>query len=131
MERGLGHAEGRQHRGQQRRDGWFADPAEAEGGHGDAELAAGEIGLDIAQHVLGELRPEAVLGGEPVDPEAARLHQRELGGDEEGVGGKQKDGEKQAEGSVAHRRVRRPARLIVASSPRGRTAPSRGERRWR
>ena len=32
----------------------LADPAEAERGHGDAELAAGEIGLDVPEHVLGE-----------------------------------------------------------------------------
>ena len=30
----------------------FADPAEPERRHGDAELAAGEIGLDVAHHVL-------------------------------------------------------------------------------
>ena len=45
-----GHAERDQHRLEQRRNGRLADPAEAERGHGDAELAAGEIGLDVAHH---------------------------------------------------------------------------------
>ena len=48
----LGHAERHENRREQRRHGRLADPAETERRHRDAELTAGEIGLDVAQHPL-------------------------------------------------------------------------------
>ena len=69
MQRRLGHAERREHRLEQCRHGRLADPAEAERGHGDAELAAGEIGFDVAAASLargarrsGLLRPARRCG---------------------------------------------------------------------
>ena len=56
MQRRVGHPERDQQRAQQRGDGRLADPAEAERGHRDAELAAREIGFDVAQHLLQQAR---------------------------------------------------------------------------
>ena len=56
----------------------------------------------LLEDVLGQLRAEAVLLGQRVHAEAARLDQRELGRDEEGVGGQKEDGEEQAEDGIAH-----------------------------
>ena len=71
MQRRLGHAERLEQRSEQRRDRRLADPAEAERGHRDAELAAGEIGLDVAQHLLHQAGAEALLLRHGVDAEAA------------------------------------------------------------
>ncbi len=96
------HSERDQQRFEQRRNGGFADPAEAERGHGDAELAAGEIGLDIAHHALQQARAEAVLLDHRPDAKPAALHQRKLGGHVERVGGEQKEREQQIGCSRTH-----------------------------
>jgi hypothetical protein len=49
MDRLLGQAHRHEHRLEEGCDRRLADPAEAERGHGDAELAAGEIGFDIGE----------------------------------------------------------------------------------
>ena len=48
---------------QQRRDRRLADPAEAERGHGDAELAGGEIGLEVIEHAQRQAGGAAALLG--------------------------------------------------------------------
>src|SRR5439155_23391691 len=96
------HAERQEDRFEESGDRRLADPTEAEGRHGDAELAAGEIGLDVAQHPLQQLCAEALLLGERVDAESPALHQRELRGDIEAVGGEQEDGNREVEERAAH-----------------------------
>ena len=70
---------------QQRRDRRLADPAEAERGHGDAELAGREIGLELVEHAQRQAGGAAALLGQALDADAAHLDHSELGGDEEGV----------------------------------------------
>ena len=82
---------------QEGRDHRLADPAEAERGHRDAELAGGEVGLEAARDVQRQpCRPAAVLG-QALEPHLARLHERELGRDEERVGREQDDDGEQGE----------------------------------
>ena len=102
VQRGIRHSERDQNRPEQSRNGRFADPAEAERGHGDAELAAGEIGFDVAHHALQQTRAEPVLLGHGLDAKAAALHQRKLGRHEECVGGEQEDGEQQIDRERIH-----------------------------
>ena len=103
VDRRLRHAEGQEQRLEDRGDGWLADPAEAEGGHGDAELAAGQVGLDVAQHLLRQARAETVLTRHRVDAETLALYQREFGCDIKAVGCEQEDGEGEIEQRAVHR----------------------------
>ena len=119
------HSERDQNRVQQRRNRRLADPAEAERGHGDAELATGEIGLDVAQHLLQQAGAEAVFLRHRVDAEAPALDQREFRGNVKRVGGQQEEGEQQIDDRVGHRRAimrtsfsARKARTSAASTSR-------------
>ena len=96
------HAERLEQRRDDGGDRGLADPAEAERGHGDAELAAGEIGFDVFQHDLRERGAEAFVLGQRVDAEGARFHQRELGGDVKGVGREQQERDEQAQKWAGH-----------------------------
>jgi len=97
MDRLVRHAQRLEHRRQQRRNRRLADPTEAERGHGDAELAAGEISFDMAEDVLDQPRAEAVFLDHGVDAEAAALHQREFGGDIKGVSSEQQERQQQVQ----------------------------------
>ena len=78
---------------EQSRNGWFADPAEAQRRHDDAELATCEVGFNVAHHALQQTRAEPVLLGHGLDAKPAALHQRKLGRHEECIGGEQENGE--------------------------------------
>ena len=90
-------------RSEQRRDRGLADPAEAERGHGDAKLAARQIGLDVVHHASQQACAKAVLLDHDLDAKAAAFHQRELGRHVEGVGRKQQDGKRQIDRDRVHR----------------------------
>ena len=79
-------------------NGRLANPAETKRGHGDAELAAREIGFDVAHHSHQETGAEAVLLGHGFDAKPAALHQREFSRHVECVGSEQKDGDEQIDG---------------------------------
>jgi hypothetical protein len=79
-----------QSRREQCGNGRFANPAEAERCHGDAELAAREIGFDVAHHPLQQTRAKAILLCHRVDAEAPAFYQREFGGNVKSVRGQQK-----------------------------------------
>jgi hypothetical protein len=102
MERRFRHAERPQQGVEQGRDRWLADPAETEGCHGDAELAAGEIGLDVAHDVAHQPRPELTAFHHRLDAIAAAFHQREFRRNEEPVGSKQQQGEQYLQESRTH-----------------------------
>ena len=92
-----------QNRREQRGNGGFTDPAEAERGHGDAQLATREIGLNVAQHHLQQASAEAVLLCHRVDAKAPALHQSEFRGNVKSVGGEQEYGDQQTGDRVVHR----------------------------
>ena len=139
------HAERDQHRLEQRGHGRFTDPAETERGHGDAELAAGEIGLDVAHHALQQARAEPVLLDHRPDAKPAALDQRKLGGHVKRVGGQQQDREQQIGRGRTHIcLVKAPAPrdawpilrpdnpvLIPTTSVAGNRAPAPARRRLR
>ena len=70
---------------QERRHGGFPRPAEPERGHGDAQLARREIGLEVTLDPKRQLRGAAPVTSEALNPEVARLNQCEFRGDEERV----------------------------------------------
>ena len=119
VQRAFRHSKWNQQRFEQRRNGGFADPAEAERGHGDAELAAGEIGLDVAHHAVQQARAETVLLDHRPDAKPAALDQRKLGGHVERVGGEQQDREQQIGRGRTH------VCLVTAPAPRNACAKLR------
>lgn len=92
----------RERRFQQYGDGWLAHPTKAQRGHGDAELAAGEIGLNVAQDRLHHPSADPVLLGKGVDAETTRFYQREFGGDKERIRGKEEDRQQQIDDGGTH-----------------------------
>ena len=64
----------------------LADPAEAKRGNGDAELARGEVGVELGDSAVERLGVPLPLGHQPLDAAAAHRDHRKLGGDEEAVG---------------------------------------------
>jgi hypothetical protein len=78
VQRRFRHPERDQDRRQQRGDGWLANPAQAQRRHRDAELAARQIGLDVAHHLLQETGGEAVVLGHRIDAKALALYQRKF-----------------------------------------------------
>ena len=110
-----------QNRREQRGDGGFTDPAEAERGHGDAKLATREIGLNVAQHHLQQASAEAVLLCHRINAKAPALHQSEFRGNVKSVGGEQEYGDQQTGDRVVHRVKsfsERKARTSPASTSR-------------
>src|SRR4029077_5871930 len=92
-----------QNRREQRGNGGFTDPAEAERGHGDAQLATREIGLNVAEHHLQQASAEAVLLCHRGDAKAPALYQSEFRGNVKSVGGEQEYGDQQTRDRVVHR----------------------------
>jgi hypothetical protein len=74
---------------QQGRHRGLAEPPQPQRRHRDAELAGGEIGLELAEDSQRQLGAGAAVLGHVGDARAADLDQGELGGDEEGVGGQE------------------------------------------
>ncbi len=75
----------------------LADPAQAEGGHGNAELASRQDGVEALGQPARPAREWPLLRDHGVDPAGADLDQRKFGSDEEAVGGNQEDGEENPE----------------------------------
>ncbi|MNN01026.1 hypothetical protein D3C81_1136330 [compost metagenome] len=87
------NADGRQQRFEQLGEGRLADPAEAEGGQGDAELAGGKIGVELVVHLAQDGAAPAVLFGDGLHAGRAQLDHGELGGNEEAVEQDEEKGE--------------------------------------
>lgn len=87
------HADGAEQRAEQVGEGWLADPAEAEGGQGDAQLAGGEVGVQLVVHGAQDAAAPAVLVGDGFHAGGAQLDHGELGGDEEAVEQHEEEGE--------------------------------------
>ena len=118
MQRRVWHAERLEDGLQNARHRRLTDPAETERGHRDAELAARQIGFDIAHHLLQKSGAEAIFFRHGVDAEAAALHQREFRRHVERVGGQQQKGNQQIDDGVAHPASRsvRKARISAGST---------------
>ena len=112
---GVAQARGPEQRLQERGHGRLAHPAQAERGHGDAELTGGKIGLEVVEHAQRQARGGAPLLGPAFHAEAADAHQSELGGDEERVRRQQQD---HGDG------VERPPRSWPSSLPRAARPPT-------
>lgn len=67
----------------------FADPAEAERGERDAELAGGQIRIEAAVHDAEDAAAQAVLARERLDARRAQFDEAEFGRDEKAVEGYQ------------------------------------------
>ena len=65
---------------------WLADPAQAEGRERDTELRGGDVAVQVFHGGLRRLREPIALARHLVDSAAPRAHERELGGNEKGVG---------------------------------------------
>ena len=76
-------------------DRGLAHPAEGQGGHGDADLADREVGVEVAQGVAHHAGPDAPLLLELLDARVAHPHQGELGRHEEAVEGHQHQGQRE------------------------------------
>ena len=77
----------------------FADPTEPKGGECDAELAGGEVGIQVRADREQDTPAQALRAGELVGLRAAQLDDRELGGDKKPVEQDQQEAdERQREG---------------------------------
>ena len=70
-----------EHLGEER----FADPAEAEAGESDSELAGGEVGFEILGEMMGEGGGGVAVFGHGLELGGADFNEGEFGGDEEAV----------------------------------------------
>ncbi|MNQ74369.1 hypothetical protein D3C85_891240 [compost metagenome] len=78
---------------QQVGEGRLADPAEAQGGQGDAQLAGREVGVQLVVYGAQDAPAPAVLVGYGFDAGGAQLDHGELGGHEEAVEQHEEEGE--------------------------------------
>ncbi|MNY42248.1 hypothetical protein D3C86_1771180 [compost metagenome] len=74
-------------------EGRLADPAQAQRGQGDAQLAGRQVGVQLVVHGAQDVPAPAVLGGQGLDLGGAQPDDGELGGDEEAVEQHQQQGE--------------------------------------
>lgn len=79
------HAYGAQQRLQQVGERRLTDPAQAQGGQGDAQLAGRQVGVQLAVHGTQDLPAPAVLVGDGFDSSRAQLDHGELCGNEKAV----------------------------------------------
>jgi hypothetical protein len=63
----------------------FPDPAQGERGHGDAELARGDVRVQMPHYLLSERRAGVSLPGELLEAGSAHCDDGELRRDEEAV----------------------------------------------
>ena len=118
-----------QHRLEQRGDRRLAQPAEAQRRHGDAELAGGQIGLELLQNAHRQLGPGATCIGHRHDARPADLDQRELGGDEKSIGGQeQHDADGRKHDAMVPSKVSRSQRGAPSCPHLARTGPPRNSR---
>jgi hypothetical protein len=73
----------------------FADPAETETGHGDAQLRRGDVAVRIADGAADRARAAVPLGNHLIDTGLAHRDDRELRGHEESVGEDQRQDRRQ------------------------------------
>ncbi len=71
------------------RDRGLAQEADAERGHRDAQLAGGQVLVDLVHLLERERGPAHALVPHLLEPWLAGAHEPELGGHEEAVGGHQ------------------------------------------
>ena len=88
------HADHRQQRFQEFGEGRLADPAQAQGGQGYAQLAGGQVGVQLVVNLAQDGAAPAVLLGDGFHAGGAELDHGELGGDEEAI---EQDEEKREE----------------------------------
>jgi hypothetical protein len=94
-----GHARGvAEQRLEQVVEGGLADRAEAQRGERDPELARRQVRVDVVHGVLRRLRPRLPLAHELGHLGRAQPRDRELGADEEAVGGDEPEGDQQLNG---------------------------------
>ncbi len=77
------------------RDRRLADPPEGQGGHGDPDLADGEVRVQVAQGLAHHAGPGAPLLLQLHDARLAHAHQGELRGHEERVEAHQDEGQQE------------------------------------
>ncbi len=113
--RGFGER-GRQER-QERLDeggqGRFADPAEAEARHGDAQLRRGDVAVGVGDGAAHGARAAMILGDQLIDARLAHRDDGEFGGDEKAVGQHQGHDSRQA---PQHIREVEFGHLVISSS---------------
>jgi hypothetical protein len=99
----------------------FADEAQGERGHGDAELRGGDVGIEMRHRRLHEARPGAPLVHQLVDAGLAHTDQREFGGDEKPLSNTR---------TTTAIKPRYVAVTPLPSLPCGSLTPHQGEIRW-
>src|SRR5690606_22939981 len=87
------HAEGGEQRLDQVGKGRLADPAQAQRGQGDAQLAGRQIGVELMVDGAQDLAAPAVLAGDGLHLGGAQLDHGELGRHEEAIEQNQEEGE--------------------------------------
>ena len=78
-------AHGAQQRFEDMRKGWLTDPAQAQGGEGDTQLAGRQVGVELAVHGAQDLSAPAVGMGDGLDPGGAQFDHGELRCNEKSV----------------------------------------------
>ncbi|MCY1449474.1 hypothetical protein D9M71_662120 [compost metagenome] len=79
------HAHVRQQRFEQVGEGRLTDPAQAQRGQRDAQLAGRKVGVELVVHLAQDAAAPAMQLGDGVDARRAQLDHGELGGNEEAV----------------------------------------------
>ena len=78
-------AHGAQQRFEDVREGRLTDPAQAQGGEGDAQLAGRQVRVELAVHGAQDLSAPAVLMGDGLDPGGAQFDHGKFRRNEETV----------------------------------------------
>ena len=89
----VGDTEGGEQRLDQVREGRLADPAQAQRGQGDAQLAGRQVGVELAVHGAQDVSAPAMLAGDGLHLGRAQLDHGEFGGHEETVEQNEEEGE--------------------------------------
>jgi hypothetical protein len=91
--RDRGDAHGQQHRLHQARESRLADPAQAQRGERDAQLAGRQVGVELAVDLAEDASAHALAFGDGAHAGFAQSDDAELGSDEEAVQHDQENGE--------------------------------------
>jgi hypothetical protein len=94
VQHGRGHVPFEQ-RVQQVGHGGLADPAQAQGGQGDAQLGGGDVGVQVVDEAQQAHGLAAAFGGQGGDARAPDAHEGELRGHEKAVGQNQDEDQEQ------------------------------------
>jgi len=86
------HAQVSQQRFEQVGERWFTDPAQAQRGEGDAQLAGRKVGVELVVYLAQDAAAPAMQFGNGLDAGGAQLDHGELGGNEETVEQHQQEG---------------------------------------